>query len=148
MSISDERAKRAFGELEKLFEDSYRKPISRRLYRRARRQYKQVKQLQKLLRERPDIIICQVDKNHGFYIGDAHTIELKAYEYMATTKAYREITNNQSPLADNLQTVQNLLTDLLQQKAITKELHDKLYPKMNKLELAHFHGLPKVHKVK
>ena len=148
MSISDERAKRAFGELEKLLDDSYRKPISRRLYRRARRQYKQVKQLQKLLRERPDIIICQMDKNPGFYIGDARTIELKAYEYMRTTKAYREITNNQSPLADNLQTVQNLLPDLLQQKAITKELHDKLYPKMNKLELAHFHGLPKVHKVK
>ncbi len=30
--------------------------------------------------QRSDIIICQIDKNPGFYIGDAVTIELKAYK--------------------------------------------------------------------
>jgi ribosomal protein L19E len=147
MSITDAQAKEALSELERILNDSYRKPLSRRLYRRARREYKQVKRLQEFLRQRPDIIVCQIDKSPGFYIGDASTIELKAYEYMINTNAYREITNGQSPLADNLRSVQTLLDNLLKQKAITKDLYDKLYPKMNKLELAHFHGLPKIHKV-
>jgi hypothetical protein len=147
MSITDERAEKAFSELKHLMNDLYRKPLSPRLYRRARRQYKQVKSLQKFLRSRPDIIICQIDKSPRFYIGDAATIELKVYEYMATTKAYKEISENHSPLADNLHAVQTLLQNLLQQGAIDKDLHDKLCPKTNKLELAHLHGLPKVHKV-
>ena len=50
-------------------------------------------------------------------------------------------------LNENLHAVQTLLQNLLQHNAITKELYDKLYPKINQLELAHFHGLPKVHKV-
>ena len=147
MSITDERAKQAFTELENLIYDLHRKPLSRRLYRRARREYRNVKHLQKFLHSRPDIIVCQIDKNPGFYLGDTATIALKAYDYMATTKAYEEIADGHSPLADNLHTVQTLLQNLLQQKAITKELHDKLQPKMNNLESAHFHGLPKVHKV-
>ena len=44
---------------------------------------------------------------------------------MMTTKAYREITDGHSPLADNLRTVQTLLQNLLQQKAITKDIYDK-----------------------
>jgi hypothetical protein len=148
-SITDERAKQAFSELEQIINDLYRKPLPRKLYRRAQREYKKVQYLQKFLRSRSDIIICQIDKSPGFYIGDASTIELKAYEYMTTTKAYKEIEDGRhSPLADNLRSVQTLLQNLLQQRAITKELYDKLYPKMNNLELAHFHGLPKVHKVK
>jgi hypothetical protein len=147
MSITDQRAKQAFPELERIIHDLHRKPLSRRLYRRARREHKQVKRLQNFLRSRPDIIICQVDKNPTFYIGDAATMELKAYEYMHSTKAYQEITDGHSPLADSLCAVQTLLQNLLQQKTISKELYNKLYPKMNKLELAHFHGLPKIHKV-
>jgi hypothetical protein len=147
MSITDERAKQAFQELEHLINDSHRKPLSRRLYRRAQREHKQVKHLQAFLRSRPDIIICQIDKSPRFYIGDAATIELKVYEYMTTTKAYKEIADSHSPLADNLSSVQTLLQNLLQQGAINQDLYDKLYPKMNKLELAHLHGLPKVHKV-
>jgi hypothetical protein len=147
MSITDERAKQAFSELEIIIYDLHRKPLSRKLYRRARRENQQVKRLQQFLRSRPDIIICQIDKGPGFYIGNAATIALKAYEYMTTTKAYKEIADGHCPLADNLNAVQTLLQHLLQQKEITKELYDKLYPEMNKLELAHFHGLPKVHKV-
>ena len=41
MSISDERAKQALPELKHLINDRYRKPLSRRLYRRARREYQQ-----------------------------------------------------------------------------------------------------------
>ncbi|CAF1393010.1 unnamed protein product, partial [Didymodactylos carnosus] len=129
-SITDQRATQAFTELEHLIYQLYKKALSNKLYRRARREYKQVKKLQKFLHSRPDIILCQIDKSSGFYIGDAQTIELKAYEYMTTTNAYKEITNGHCPLAENSQ------------------LYDKLYPKTtNKSELAHFHGLPKVHKV-
>ncbi|CAF1520112.1 unnamed protein product, partial [Didymodactylos carnosus] len=95
----------------------YKKPLSNKLYRRARREYKQVKKLQKFLHSRPDIILCQIDKSSGFYIEDAQTIELKAYEYMATTNAYQEITDGHCPLAENLRTVQSLLQNLLEQKA-------------------------------
>ncbi|CAF4117108.1 unnamed protein product [Adineta steineri] len=146
-SIKDERANKAFSELKQLISDLYEKPLSRRLLRRARRQHKQIQRLQTFLSSRPDIIICQTDKSSGFYIGDAKTIELKAYEYMHTTKAYKAITDGHCPLPENLNAVQSLLGNLLQRKAITKELYDKIYPKINKLELAHFHGLPKVHKV-
>ena len=38
--------------------------------------------------------MCQIDKSPGFYIGDTATITLKAYEYMNTTKAYKEIGDN------------------------------------------------------
>jgi hypothetical protein len=106
-----------------------------------------VKRLQKFLRSQSDIIICQIDKSSGFYIGNTTTTALKAYEYVTTTKAYKEISDDHSPLADNLRSVQTLLQNLVQQHVITKELYDKLYANMNKLELAHFHGLPKVHKV-
>jgi hypothetical protein len=147
-SITDHRATQAFTELEHLIYQLYQKPLSHKLYRRARREYKQVKNLQKFLQSRPDIILCQMDKSSGFYIGDAQTIELKAYEYMNTTKAYKEIaTDGHCPLTETLHSVQTLLQNLLQHNAITKELYDKLYPKINQLELAHFHGLPKVHKV-
>lgn len=146
-SISDERAQQAFSDLEQLIHHLYTTPLPWKLYRRARREHKQVKRLQNFLRHRPDIIVCQVDKSPGFYIGDAATIELKAYDYMKTTKAYTQIKDNRSPLADSLHVVQTLLQDLLQRNAITKELYNRLNPKIDKLELAHLHGLPKVHKV-
>jgi len=148
MSITDQRAKQAFSELEHIIYDSYSKPLSRKLRRRARREYKRVKRLQQLLRNRPDIIICRIDKSPGFYIGNATAITVKAQEYMDQTAAYQEITDGRSPLADNLRAVQNLLAHLVTQKCITKKQSDELLPNLNKLELAHFHGLPKLHKVK
>jgi hypothetical protein len=105
-SITDERAKQAFSELEHIINDLYRKPLPRRLYRCARREYKKIQCLQKFLRSRSDIIICQIDKSPGFYLGDAATITLKAYEYMTNTKAYQEIVDGHSPLADNLHAIQ------------------------------------------
>jgi hypothetical protein len=148
MSITDERAKQAFPELEHLIYDLYSKPLSQRLRKRARHEHKIVKDLQQLLRQRPDIIVCRIDKGPGFYIGKSATIASKAQEYMTTTEAYEEITTGQCPLAENYNAVTKLLNHLLKQGAITKKQYDKLSPKMTNLELAHFHCLPKVHKVK
>lgn len=148
MSITDERAKQAFSELESIIRELYSKELSPRLHRRARHEYRAVKRLQQLLRQRPDIIICQMDKTPGFYIGNTSTIGAKVQEYMATTKAYQEITDGHCPLADNLRATQTLLNYLFSQRAITKEQHNKLLPDLNQLELAHLHALPKVHKVK
>ena len=148
MSITDERAKQAFPELERIIHDLYSKPLSGKLRRRACREYKRVKRLQQLLRSRPDIIICRIDKNPAFYIGSAATIAAKAQEYMDKTGAYQEITDGHCPLANNLRAVQTLLDYLVKQKAITKSQSNELLPSLDKLELPHFYGLPKVHKVK
>ena len=147
MSITDERARLAFAELQRLMSELYSKPLSRALNQRAKSEFKRVKRIQQLLRNRPDICVCRIDKNPAFYIGSAATMAAKAHEYMATTEAYVEIPGHRSPLADNLRAVQVLLDYLVSQKAITKVQHDKLLPNLNTLELAHFHGLPKVHKV-
>ncbi len=79
--------------------------------------------------------------------GSLH-VTSKAREYMITTEAYEEIATGQSPLAENYNAVMKLLNHLLKQGAITKKQYEKLSPKMTNLELAHFHCLPKVHKVK
>lgn len=149
MSLTDERAQRAFPELEQLIHDIYSKPLSRRLRRRARCEHKIVKRLQQIIRQRSsDVIICRIDKNPGFYIGKATTIASKAQEYMATTEAYDEISADQCPLIANFNAVTKLLNSLFKQHVITKQQYDKLSPNIDKIELAHFHGLPKVHKVK
>ena len=66
---------------------------------------------------------------------------------MLKTKAYEEITNGRCPLADNLRAVQTLLDYLVAKNALTKNQHNQLSPKLNNLELGHYHGLPKPHKV-
>ena len=148
MSITDQRAKQAFPELQSIIQDIYSKPLSSKQRKRARYGYRKIQHLQKLLRSRPDIIICRMDKSPGFYIGNAATIAAKALEYMNKTEAYEEITNGRCPLADNLRAIQNLLDYLFNKKAITKAQRAKLLPDLDKLELAHLHVLPKVHKVK
>ena len=148
MSGSDDKAKSAFAELKSMMPDFYSKPLSRKLQRRALREHRRMKRLRRLLRSRPDVIICRIDKNPAFYLGSAATIAVKAQEYMDTTAAYQEIADGRSPLADTLHAVQTLLTYLVNQKAITEAQRDKLLPNLNRLELSHFHGLPKVHKVR
>jgi len=148
MSITDERAKQTFPELEHLIYDLYSKPLSRRLHRRARREHKIVKDLQQLLHQRPDIIVCRIDKGPGFYIGQTATIASKVQEYMMGTEAYEEITTGHCPLAENYNAVTKLLNQLLKEGAITKKQYDQLSPKIANVELDHFHCLPKVHKVK
>ncbi|CAF4948322.1 unnamed protein product [Rotaria sp. Silwood1] len=146
MSITDERAKQAFPELEKMIHDLYSKPLPPKLNRRARREYKKIKRLQKLLHRRPDVIIRRVDKGEGFYFGNKSMLENKTEEYMNKTEAYEELTNGRCPLADILHTTEAVLDYLLKKKAITKDQRDKLLPNLNTLELAHLYTLPKVHK--
>ena len=71
----------------------------------------------------------------------------KAQDYMTRTEAYQEIITDRSPLADNLHAVQTLLGYLVNQKALTTQQRKNLSPDLNKLELGHYHGLPKTHKV-
>jgi hypothetical protein len=84
-------------------------------------------------------IIRPLDKSDDF--------ERKAQEYMLKTQAYEEITNGRCPLADNLCAVQTLLDSFINKNVLTKKQRDQLSPKLNKLELGHYHGLPKPHKV-
>ncbi|CAF4724379.1 unnamed protein product, partial [Rotaria socialis] len=67
MSKTDERAKKAFQELQQTMKDLYSKPLPPKLYRRARREHRRMKRLQRLLHSRPDIIVRRIDKGEGFY---------------------------------------------------------------------------------
>ncbi|CAM4973025.1 unnamed protein product [Rotaria socialis] len=146
MSITDERAKQAFGELEQMIQELYTKPLSRKLYRRAQREYRIVKRLQKLIRTQSDIIIRRVDKGEGFYLGRKTTMDFKTEEYMNKTEAYQVVTTDQCPLMDILRSVENLLNYLVKHKAITLDRRKKLLPDVNKLKLAYLYTLPKIHK--
>lgn len=149
MSTTDERAKQAFPELERIVRDLYSKPLSSKQRRRIQREHKNVKRLQALLRSRPDIILCRINKNPGFYIGNATTIAANAQEYMNITEAYEEISSDDhSLLSNSLNETQNLLEHLVKTKGLTKAQTDKLLPKSDKLELAHLYVLIKTHKVK
>ncbi|CAF3264886.1 unnamed protein product [Rotaria sp. Silwood2] len=146
MSITDERAKQAFPELEQMIHDLYSKPLPVKLYRRARREYRKVKRLQKLLNRLPDIIIRRIDKGEGFYFGNKSIMEYKTVEYMNKTEAYQEVTTGRCPLSDILRSTEAVLDYLLKKKAISKAQRDKLLSNVNTLELAHLYTLPKVHK--
>jgi hypothetical protein len=145
--VTDARAKQAFSTLERLLHDLYSKPLARKLLRRAQFEYRIVQSIQRLLRQRPDIIIRRTDKNKVFYIGKLDDFERKAQEYMLKTQAYEEITSGRCPLADNLHAVQALLNYLMTKNVLTKKQVNYLSPNLGSLELGHYHGLPKPHKV-
>ncbi|CAF4659881.1 unnamed protein product [Rotaria sp. Silwood2] len=94
---------------------------------RVQREHKIVQSIQSLLRNRSDIVIRRTDKSKVFYIGNATDFAGKAEEYMLKTNACQEVKN--SP-----------------QKAVTFQQYKKISPNTNKLELGHYHGLPKPHK--
>ncbi|CAF1156937.1 unnamed protein product [Rotaria sp. Silwood1] len=146
MSITDERAKQAFPELEQMSHALYSKPLPAKLYRCARREYRKVKRLQKLLHRRPDIIIRQVDEGEGFYFGNKSIIEYKTEEYMKKTEAYQEVTTGRCPLADILRSTEAVLGYLVKKKAISKAQRDKLLLNVNTVEVAHLYTLSEVHK--
>ena len=145
--VGDPRARQAFTALESIFNELYSKPLSKNLLRRAQREYKIVQSIQHLLRQRPDIVIRRTDKSKVFYIGKLDDFTRKAEEYMLKTQAYEEIIDGRCPLTDNLHAVQILLNYLLDKNVLTKKQHNQLSPKLNRLELGHYHGLPKPHKV-
>lgn len=145
--VSDPRAKHAFSTLERLIHDIYSKPLPKHLYRRALNEYRLLRSICRLLRRRPDVVVRGTDKSKVFYIGKAEDFERKAREYMMKSAAYEEMTTGRSPLADHLRAVQNLLDYLVSKHALTSKQAKYLLPKVDKLELGHFHGLPKPHKV-
>ncbi|KAF9761757.1 hypothetical protein NGRA_2406 [Nosema granulosis] len=145
--IAPSRAKQAFSALERIVHESYSIPLSRRLGRRAQYECKTVRTIQRLLRQRPDIVIRRTDKSKVFYIGKADDFARKAEEYMVKTQAYEEITTGRCPLAENLHAVQTLLEYLATKNILTQKQCKRISPKLNKLELGHYHGLPKPHKV-
>ena len=148
MSITDDRAKRAFAALKELLQKLYSKPTKKNVLRSARRELHILRHLKIILKQRPDIVIRRTDKCKVFYVGRAEDFTRKTEEYMAKTEAYEEVKTGRSPLADMLQAVQALLNYLFSKKALTKKQCQYLSPKMDQLELAHYHGLPKPHKVR
>jgi len=145
--FADVRGQYAFSMLEQLIRDIYSKPIPKNLSNRAKYEYRIVRSIQCLLKRRPDIVIRRTDKSKVFYIGKLEDFERKSREYMETTQAYEEIIDQHCPLADNLRAVQTFLDFLMNRHALTKKQKQHLIPKLGKLELGHYHGLPKAHKV-
>lgn len=133
--------------MKNLIHSVYSKPLPKALKLKAQREHAIVKSIQKILRQRPDIVIRRTDKSKVFYIGKASDLERKAEEYMMKTKAYDDVTNFGCPLIDNVNAVEKLLNTFLQKGVLTKQQHKRLIVKPEKLELAHFHTLPKPHKV-
>ena len=66
---------------------------------------------------------------------------------MLETKAYQEITNGRCPLFNILNRVQHLLHYLMRTRALTNKQCNRISLKLDNLELGHYHGLPKPHKV-
>ncbi|CAF3789524.1 unnamed protein product [Rotaria sp. Silwood1] len=99
--------------------DLYCKRLPHKLYRRARREYKQVKRLQKLLHHRSDMLRCRIDKGEGFYIDDKSIMQHKTLEYMNKTEAYQELTSDYCPLTDILHATTSVLDYLIKKKIIT-----------------------------
>ncbi|CAF4894724.1 unnamed protein product, partial [Rotaria sp. Silwood2] len=147
LSTTDERTKQAFQALEHLLHDLYSKPLTKKLAIRAQREYKVVKSIQHILHQRSDIVIRRTDKSKVFYIGKAADFGRKAEEYMLKTEAYQEVRSGRCPLAYNLHAVQTLLDYLETRHVLTKQQRKYISPNMTKLELGHYHGLPKPHKV-
>jgi hypothetical protein len=147
MSASDERAKEAFQELQHILHELYTKRSSRKIQKRAQYENKIVRMIKRMLNERSDIVIRRTDKSKVFYIGNRDEFVRKAEEYMSKTEAYEEIRDGRCPLADNLQAVRTLLGYLLTKQVLTKQQHNRMLPNLNKLELGHYYGLPKPHKV-
>jgi len=144
---ANKRAEEAFQALRCILHELQSKKLSRKLEKRAKREYKIIQSIRRLLRDRSDIAICRTDKSKVFCIGKATDFAQKAEEYMLKTKAYQEITSGRSPLSDMLYAVQTWLSSLVAQKALSFQQCDKISPKLNKLELGHYDGLPKPHKV-
>lgn len=145
--VSDARANQTFQPLEHIFQQYKSKRVSKKLQIRAQHEHQIVRYIQRLLRQRSDIIIRRTDKSKVFYIGKAADFERKAEEYMLKTEAYEEISDGHCPLADSLHAVQTLLDDFVRKNILIKKQRDRLCPNLNQLELGHYHGIPKPHKV-
>ena len=147
MSVMDDRAKQAFSALQELLKQSYSKTIPVKLWKRMTQEWKVLRRFLRMLKNRPDILIRRTDKCKVFYIGRADDFARKTEEYMSKTEAYEELTHGRCPLAEIIHAVQSLLNYLFSKNALTRKQCQMLCPKAGQLELAHYHGLPKPHKV-
>lgn len=145
--VTDLRAKQTFDELQQIFYGCHLNKLPKTLQHRTHREYKTVQSIRRLLRQRPDIVIRRTDKSKVFYIGKASDLERKAQEYMFKTEAYQEIASGRCPLADSSCAVQTLLDSLVAKQTLTKKQSARLTRQFNNLELGHYHGIPKPHKV-
>ena len=144
---TDQRAKQTFEELQSILYNLLSRPIPRKLRQRSQYEYKIVQSIRRLLKRRPDVVIRRTDKSKVFYIGKAIDFERKAEEYMLKTEAYQEMTSGRCPLSDILHAVHTLLAYVVKRQALTAKQRSYISPKLNTLELGHYYGLPKPHKV-
>ncbi|CAF1133755.1 unnamed protein product, partial [Didymodactylos carnosus] len=100
-----------------------------KLRKHAQHEYKVVRSIEHLIRQRSDIVVRRTDKSRVFYVSKTDEFAGKAEEYKLKTEAYEEITNGR-------------LTKL----ALTQKQANRLSTKLNNLELGHYSGLPKLHK--
>ena len=147
ISITDDRAKQAFAALKEILQKLYSKSINKKLLRTVRRNLQILRCLKRMLKDRSEIVIRRTDKSKVFYVGRIDDFTRKTNEYMSKTEAYEEVKTGQSPLPDILQAVQSLLNFMFSKNIFNAKQCRYLSPKMDQLELAHYHGLPKPHKV-
>jgi hypothetical protein len=67
--INDERTKQAFSALERILYGFQFQKLSKKLRRRSQHEYKTVRNIQRLIHRRSDIVVRRTDKNKVFYIG-------------------------------------------------------------------------------
>ncbi|CAF3935205.1 unnamed protein product [Rotaria sp. Silwood1] len=142
---ADQRAKKCFTHCNAFYMKNSIKKLPTVLERRAKHEYKIVQSIRSLLHSRSDIVVRRTDKSKVFYVGKATDLARETQQYMLKTNVYQEITNGHCPLSYMLYAVQILLSSLVAQKALTIEQCKRITPKTNKLELGHYHGLPKPH---
>ena len=147
MSITDDRAKQALTALKEILQKLYSKSMGKKMLGIARENLQVLQNIERMLKDRPDIVIRRTDKCKVFYVGRVDDFTRKTKEYMSKTEAYEEVKTGQSSLPDILQAVQKLLNFLFSKNALNKKQCQYLSPKRNQVELAHYHGSPKPHKV-
>ncbi|CAF2741041.1 unnamed protein product [Rotaria sp. Silwood2] len=144
--LIEPRQKEGFPCLKRMLYDLQTKKLPHKLYKRVQHERKIVRNIIKMLRHRPDITIRRTDKSKVFYIGNVSMFAKKASKYMIETEAYQEIMNEGCILSENLHLVDVLLKSLLKNGAFTQEQYKRMAPRVDSLELAHLHFIPKTHK--
>jgi hypothetical protein len=81
MSVSDERTKQTFSELQNIVHELHVRKLTRKLEIRARNQYALVRSIRRFIQNRSNIIVCRTDKSKVFYIGKTDDFLHKATEY-------------------------------------------------------------------
>ena len=145
--ISNQSIRESFQKLQTSLHQFKSNKVATFQQKRAQYEYSIVRSIQHLLRHRSDIMIRRTDKSKVFYIGKATDFIQKAADYMSKTEAYQEITSGRCPFFSIFNTVQHLLRHLIRTRALTTKQCNRISPKLDSLELGHYHGLPKPHKV-